>query len=64
MCRHACMHACMCTSVCLMCMWGRGGGGRRKGSTRYHANIYVAVPGRNQHYSVAYFDRVTAFKVL
>ena len=26
--------------------------------------VCAAVPGRNEHYSVAYFDHVTAFKVL
>ena len=26
-------------------------------------NAHVAVQGRNEHYSIAYFDCVTAFKV-
>ena len=29
-----------------------------------HTNAHVAVPGRIEHYSVAYFDHIAAFEAL
>ena len=44
---------CVCMYVCMynVCMY-------------LCMHVYVAIPGRIEHYSVVYFDHVTVFEVL